>query len=506
MAEAINITPNAAKLIESLRYLTYTNETAIADIVDNSFDAGADNVYVLIDKEKEIIITDNGCGMDLATMQEAIKLGSDTEKDQSDLGRFGMGLVTASISMGTRIEVASKMEDGEVAKVVLDLDHITKTNTWTGLCEEPTDTEKELLEKLGHGTIVRISGLDSIKSNIVPATTKHLRKIFRGFLMAGKNIAVNGCALTPIDPLNRNEKDTEPLLDDDITFNGSKIHITAVQVDTSKSDLGAKKEDPDHIKISTSTQGFYIMRNSREIAAAETLGLFERHPSKNRFRCEISYNGNLDKEFGINFTKNSITMDQSLKNKIKALVGPLITMVGKQGERDAQVKKSEEINHDDAEGIIKRKKALLRTKTNWNEKHKKPVKQEKKPEDDPKDVDDEEKNQRKREHVKRIQLGNRAMPAEIREADLGMGGSLFDCYFEGNKIVIRWNIRHPFHANLIARYSDNKNIITPVDLLIYSLAQEQLSLDTDSKEDEEKAAALSNAIYSMSNNLRILMQ
>ena len=98
------------------------------------------------------------------------------------------------------------------------------------------------------------------------------------------------------------------------------------------------------------------------------------------------------------------------------------------------------------------------------------------------------------------------MPAEIIEADLGAFGSLFDCYFEGNKIVIRWNIRHPFHSKLIAKYSGDKNIITPVDLLIYSLAQEQLSLDEDNTDNIAKAQALNNAIFGMSNNLRVLMQ
>ena len=61
----INITPNAGKLINSLRYLTYTNETAIADIIDNSFDAGADGVNVLIDDKhsKVCLLTYESCSI-----------------------------------------------------------------------------------------------------------------------------------------------------------------------------------------------------------------------------------------------------------------------------------------------------------------------------------------------------------------------------------------------------------------------------------------------------------
>ena len=397
----IEITPNASKLIESLRYLTYTNETAIADIVDNSFDAGADEVKIAIDKEKGITIIDDGFGMDLDTMKQAIRLGSNTEKDHTDLGRFGMGLVTAGISMGRCIEVISKADGGEANKVVLDLDDIAATDEWRASQEELTEDEKKWFSKQNHATVVSVKKLDSIKQNIGSAAAKHLRRVFRGFLMAGKTITVNSEKLTPIDPLARDADDTEILYDDDIEINNTKVHIVVAHLDTDKSELSSKREDLDRIAINTTNQGFYVMRNSREIAAAETLGLYERHPSKNRFRCEISYTGNLDKEFGINFTKNKINMSQALADKIMAQVGPLITMIGKQGVRDSQVNKSDEISHDDAEGIIKRKKALLRTKTNWNESHKKPTPKPKP--DDPKNVDqDETKKHHKRVNVKHI--------------------------------------------------------------------------------------------------------
>lgn len=503
----INITPNAAKLIESLRHLTYTNEAAIADIVDNSFDAGANDINVITERGEDpyILITDDGCGMDLGTMQEAIKLGSDTEKDQTDLGRFGMGLVTAGISMGRRIEVISKVDGGEPGKVALDLDHIVEAKEWEGSIEELTEEEQMAFESREHGTFVRICKLDSVKANVGAATARHLRRVFRSFLAAGKSIAVNYESLTPIDPLARDMSDTE-IWEDDIDVDGSKVHIVVAHIDTDKSELASKREDPDHLTINSTNQGFYIMRNSREIANAETLGLYERHPSKNRFRCEISYTGNLDKQFGINFMKRRVNVSQSLADKIMTVVRPYLSMIGKQGERDEQVSKSEEIDHNDAEGIIKRKKALLNTRTRWNEKHKKPthrVKDEEKKEEEEESTD---KKTRKREHVRKIQFGNRAMPAEIREADLGVIGPMFDACFEGNKIVVRWNIRHPFHTQVVAKFSSNKNVITPIDLLIYSLAQEQLSLDESDPDVREMAQALNNAVYNMSNNLRILMQ
>ena len=501
----IDITPSATKLMQSLRYLTYTNKTAVADLVDNSFDAGATFVNVAIDRENCVEIYDDGCGMSLETLCEAVRLGSETEKDQSCLGRFGMGLVTASISMGRRLEVISKLEGSdEINCAVLDLDQIAAEKKWQALTGEPSEDDCKFLEHWKHGTIVRISKLDSVEGNIIPEVDKHLRIVFRQFLWAGKDIFVNAKKLEATDPINRFEDDTNVLYDGDIEFNGEKVHIVVAHIDAGKSDLRATKESKAGlIRIGQNTQGFYVVRNNREIAEAETLGIFTRHPSTNRFRCEISYDGALDDEFGINFTKNHLVITQGLRDKISAVVLPLLTLVKNQGDRDAKVSKSETIDHKDALAVIKRKGSLLRTKNKWNEKHKKPIKKVVTEEDDSAEEENgEEKKKRKRVNARNIQPGNRAMPADIIEADLGALGVLFDCYFEGNKLVIRYNIRHPFHSQVIAKYSGEKNILTPVDLLVYSLAQEQLTLE----EGSERQAALQDAIVSMSNNLRILMQ
>jgi hypothetical protein len=496
----INITPNAGKLINSLRYLTYTNETAIADIVDNSFDANADNVNVFIE-DKYIVIVDDGCGMSQDIMKEAIKLGSDTPKEQSCLGKFGMGLVTASISMGRRLEVFSKtIDDNEPSKVVLDLDYIEETNNWVGTSEPADDKEAAILNSLGHGTIVKISQLDSIKAGILPSLTKHLRLVFRNFLTAGKVVTVNGNALTPIDPLNRDLDDTEILLDDDIEVNGENVHVVVANIDTNKSDETTKYNDANHLKVSPATQGFYIVRNNREIAEAQLLGISTRHPSLNRFRCEISYNGDLDDVFGINFTKNHVEISQALRDKISAKVKPLMSLIVNQAKRASEAAAAEKISHNDAETVINKKKALLRAKNTWKETRKKPTTKTVKEQPTEEKKDDKQKQKQDRKNIRKIKPGTRAMAAEIGEADLGEFGPMFECYFDGNKIVIHWNIRHPFHSKVVAKYSEDKNILTPIDLLVYSLAQEYLSMEGD-----DQQVILEQALEGMSASLRVLL-
>ena len=100
--------PNAGILIYALQHLGYQNDVAICDIIDNSIDAGATKIQIIIDKES-IMIIDDGCGMGMKILDEALKLGSKViREDNACLGKFGMGLSTASISIGNRTTVIKK--------------------------------------------------------------------------------------------------------------------------------------------------------------------------------------------------------------------------------------------------------------------------------------------------------------------------------------------------------------------------------------------------------------
>jgi hypothetical protein len=174
-----------------------------------------------------------------------------------------------------------------------------------------------------------------------------------------------------------------------------------------------------------------------------------------------------------------------------------MNLIANQAKRDSEAKASEKIDHNDAETVIDKRKSLLKTNTTWKEKRYKnpnPAPNPTPKVDPPKPFN--------RDNVRHIQPGSRAMGAEIGEADLGEFGPMFECYFEGSKIVIHWNIRHPFHSKVIAKYSSDKNVITPIDLMVYSLAQEYLTISDD---DEEQKASLGQALEGMSSNLRVLL-
>src|SRR5688572_8785191 len=129
--------PNPARLYSSLRDSGYANDAAVADLVDNAIDADATAVRIhveprsgmLREESTTLVVADDGIGMDAATLAEALKLGSLAEHDpNSDLGKYGLGLITASISIARRLTVLTKTRDGELLKAVHDLDIIYKQN------------------------------------------------------------------------------------------------------------------------------------------------------------------------------------------------------------------------------------------------------------------------------------------------------------------------------------------------------------------------------------------
>lgn len=105
-------TPHAKMLLVALRAVGYTNETAIADIIDNSVSGAATEIELYFDWDnKRIIIADNGLGMGQQELMNAMEIGSANPNEMrpsEDLGRFGLGMKTASFSMAKKLLVVSK--------------------------------------------------------------------------------------------------------------------------------------------------------------------------------------------------------------------------------------------------------------------------------------------------------------------------------------------------------------------------------------------------------------
>ena len=209
---------------QTLRGLGYTLSSAVADIVDNSISAGATDIQIDIDlspadREQRIFILDNGCGMSEDKLISAMAIGSTSplaHRSLSDLGRFGLGLKSASFSQCRRLVVLSK-EKGKACGFCWDLDYIEKANVWELLRVTPDNNPCfALLDDLEHGTVVvwekidRSFGeaLDQAKDGIktplyqqITALKHHLMLTFHRFLEARScSISVNRQKLAGWNP------------------------------------------------------------------------------------------------------------------------------------------------------------------------------------------------------------------------------------------------------------------------------------------------------------------
>ncbi len=151
-------------MLESLRGLGYTLPTALADLVDNSIAANASDVVVQLEwagPQSWVRIVDDGDGMDDAALEAGMRLGARdprAERSTSDLGRFGLGLKTASFSQARRLTVASRKKGGPVVCLRWDLDLIGQEPSaeWP-LFEGPAPGSEHLLaplDQMAHGTVV----------------------------------------------------------------------------------------------------------------------------------------------------------------------------------------------------------------------------------------------------------------------------------------------------------------------------------------------------------------
>ena len=343
-----NILPDAAGLFYALRSMGYENTAAVADLIDNSIDAEASNVWVSIDDDlSKIFIADDGIGMSGETLRNAVRLGSKkVHNSGTDLGKYGLGLITASISMGRVIRIITK-QDGIYNTVILDYDSIQEKNIFTADFYESTSSEISSFDFRTHGaksgTVLIIDKCDKLQytraKDLISAIEEFIGEVFRVYLSEGKHIYINGSDVAFYDPLLLAVRGSRRLVDTDIDINSNtgvngKIHVLAVKIP----DQGAKANKSLHLNIKG--QGFYILRNRREIASAlEFPEIFKKHNDFNLLRIELSFNPDLDDLMGINLKKHDIAPSQEIINALKRVLDEPIRKV-----RD-EMKKKQKMPH-----------------------------------------------------------------------------------------------------------------------------------------------------------------
>jgi hypothetical protein len=237
------------------------------------------------------------------------------------------------------------------------------------------------------------------------------------------------------------------------------------------------------------------MRNQREVESAVALGFFTKHNDFNRMRGEIFFPGTLDSLVGIEFTKRQVTFEQSLQDQLGALLIPVCRTIKRREATKKRVQSSEEQMklHAQAIKVISEKDKLLVKPKAIIEKRSSPsnVESTHKP---------TQATDRERTNLNRTQAVETRLNCLIREERLGPNGQIYECEMEGRKLVIRYNIEHPFYQRFVADNINEARSVTATDFLIYSMASSELKML-----DDENLEAVNNFKAVMSANLRTLL-
>lgn len=331
----------STNMVDVISNSGYTLEAAIADIIDNSIAAKAKNIevdFVFNGLKSKIMIKDDGVGMDDAKIKEAIiyayKNVNDL-RDISDIGRYSIGLNSASSSFCNCLFLTSKISNGKQNSIKMDFDHIRESKKWEiFVCENRRD---EIIESKS-GTIVVWERLQIEKDlaqnenlllneeglySYLRKVELHLAKVFFRYIKYhGVTIKINGNAIEGWDPFFAYHKNTQETFKDEYLINGSPVRIECYVLPVAEHLTPQEKEyEFGFGKNLEELQGFYVYREDRLISIGGWLNIEGLNISSkaNYARIGLFVDNTLDKYLSVNFLKNSIILPIDLATKLKPI-------------------------------------------------------------------------------------------------------------------------------------------------------------------------------------------
>lgn len=348
MARQHHLPPSAACLSASLRDLGYSLETAIADLIDNSISADATDIQIFCDMSRNppaLIIADNGKGMSEAEVILAMRHGSTDPKIKrapKDLGRFGLGLKTASFSQCRRLTIASS-QNGVRAGAEWDLSQVEDEDDWfMSILDEDEIAALPFIEILEDtGTIVVWRDLDrlfedevgnkrdEIVNEKIAVVERHLSLVFHRFLsgdVKGRRkitIRINGHPITAFDPFCRKNEATQVLPAETVWIDDEAVlmqpYILPHHSRLSASEYDFYQDRSDFI----SNQGAYIYRNGRLMAWGDWFRLVPKGEATKLARVQIDFPNSLDEDWTIDIKKSRARPPHAVRERLRQIISKI---------------------------------------------------------------------------------------------------------------------------------------------------------------------------------------
>lgn len=389
--EEIELPPDPERVIVGLRDTGYELNTAVADIVDNSIAANASAIQLWLAADMKgnirLLIVDNGDGMDRQGLLNAMQYGSKARPSRASLGKYGLGLKTASTAFCKRLSVISRPNGTTPAMMATwDLYHVAKVNKWSLLLSDTCDQEAlEMLDSIAPdhaGTVVLWENVDRLIKDYADPSGKHARKalqskedslrqhlamVYQRFLDVNDDrapsvaIELNGKPITPWDPFQRSL--SELLAEESIetVLPGGNVASFTVRAFI----LPRREEFPNDglasaALLSNERQGIYIYRENRLIHDADWLGLYQKEPHSTLLRVEFSFDHRLDDAFHLDIKKSQIILNEDLAVWLQTQFLPAPRREANRRSREGQQKaisKKGEGAHDTSNNNIRNREA-----------------------------------------------------------------------------------------------------------------------------------------------------
>lgn len=341
----VEIVPSASALLQSLRGLGYSPETALADLIDNSIAAEASTVDIELDWSDgapRVVVLDDGRGMDEGGLTAAMcfgGVGPGTDRDSNDLGRFGLGLKTASLSQCRRMTIVAR-KDGRTSALCWDIDEVERSRTWDAHVPEPLPQlplVKNLLNRV-HGAAVIWDRVDSMgglwgldRESFflrIRDIRAHLAMVFHRFIAGDATrlrISVNGRDVRGWDPFQRTHPATNTMQTEPIRYGGAIVRVTPyVLPHRDRFANDAEYEEAGGPGGWGERQGFYVYRQKRLLVPGGWLALggaraWTRDESSRLARISVDVPPVLDSDWRIDVRKSQARPPGPLRPRLTAI-------------------------------------------------------------------------------------------------------------------------------------------------------------------------------------------
>jgi hypothetical protein len=517
--DEITCPPDPERIVEGLRDTGYNFNTAMADIIDNSIAAKATKVDIRVNMnpagEITVYIADNGLGMDAYGLKNAMTYGSKVREELGSLGKFGLGLKTASTAFCRSLSVISRgSSDDVVRKAQWDLDYVAYRHEWK-LKKPPVDMDElDLLNATagdGTGTLVVWEKVDRLlknysnKGNAKNALKRkiddllfHIAMVYQRFLNENDDraenvrISVNGTNIEAWDPFSINEELTEKLAEDEVEVempDGSAPSFTmnAYMLPNKESFSTTKAKIDAH--ISNDMQGFYVYRENRLIHYGDWLGMFTNEPHGSLLRVEFSFDHMLDSAFNVDIKKSRILPAEEIIDYIKTKFIPAPRRAAEDRYR-----------HGTAKNVAKQaaqRDAHAESNRNIEEKAKS-VEAAKITVTKPDEIQIENQNGTFSHKITIISNPNPGQVRVIPKPDLEYGQLWEPCIADG-KHAVEINQSHPYYQKVYSPILAQNVMVTGMDALLWALAEaEHKTYNEEIKEQyEEMRIAVSRILKTL---------